>query len=290
MNRDYVIIVGAMKSGTTTLFDVLAEHPQIAPASDKEPGFFAFEEIWSQGFDWFDTLFDFDPETHRYRLEASTDYTKEPFVTDVWARMTANPDVRVKLLYIMRHPLRRLESHARHVQTARKELGQNISPRPDHSLDAGPSPVNVITSQYATQLDAFAEARAAGNLHCLTLEELRDDPETTLDAVYAFLGLDPGSRALPQSNAAGTHTTVNPTWKRVTRLPFVTTLARMMPGGLRQAIRGKFRKSKLVAEGRFALSPEEEAAMIQLLSPDLQRLSEDYGVDTVKAWGLPQRP
>ena len=31
--RRYVIIVGAMKSGTTTLFDVLARHPAIAPAT-----------------------------------------------------------------------------------------------------------------------------------------------------------------------------------------------------------------------------------------------------------------
>ena len=286
MNRDYVIIIGAMKSGTTTLFDVLAEHPEIAPASDKEPGFFAFPEIWGQGFDWFDTLFDFDPEKHRYRMEASTDYTKEPFVTGVWERMTANPDVRVKLLYIMRHPMRRLESHARHVQTARKELGQNISPRPDHSLDAGPSPVNVITSQYARQLDAFSEARAAGNLHCLTLEELRDDPAATLGAVYDFLGLAPGSLELTQSNAAGTHTKVNESWKRVTSVPFVTTLARLMPQGLRQAIRGKFRKSKLVAEGRFSLSPEEDAALIQLLDSDLKRLRDDYGVDTAKAWDI----
>lgn len=286
MTRDYAIIIGAMKSGTTTLFDVLAEHPEIAPASDKEPGFFAFPEIWEKGFDWFDTLFDFDPEKHRYRLEASTDYTKEPFVTGVWGRMTSNPDVRVKLIYIMRHPLRRLESHARHVQTARRELGQTISPRPDHSLDAGPSPVNVITSQYATQLDAFAEARAAGNLHCLTLEDLRDDPAATLGAVYDFLGLDHGSLELPQSNAAGTHTRVNPGWKRLTSLPFVTTLGRMMPGGLRQAIRGRFRKSKLVAEGRFSLSPEEDAALIQLLAADLGRLQGDYGIDTAKAWGI----
>ena len=290
MNRDYVIIVGAMKSGTTTLFDVLAEHPEIAPALDKEPGFFAFDNIWDKGFDWFDTLFDFDPDQHRYRLEASTDYTKEPFVTGVWERMTANPDVRVKLLYIMRHPMRRLESHARHVQTARKELGQIISPRPDHSLDAGPSPVNVITSQYARQLDAFAEARAAGNLHCLTLEELRDDPEGTLNAVYAFLGLEPGSRALPQSNAAGTRALVNPTWKRLTSMPFITTLGRLMPGGLRQTIRGKFRKSKVTAEGRFTLSETEETALIQLLQPDLKKLANEYGVDTAKHWGIAPDP
>ncbi len=144
----------------------------------------------------------------------------------------------------------------------------------------------MITSQYARQLDAFAEARAAGNLHCLTLEDLRDDPGATLDAIYTFLDLEPGSRELQQSNAAGTHTKVNEGWKRVTSIPFVTTLARLMPGGLRQAIRGKFRKSKLVAEGRFALTDDEEAAMTQLLASDLARLRDDYGINTAKAWGI----
>ena len=287
MNRNYVIIIGAMKSGTTTLFDILAQHPAIAPASDKEPGFFAFEEIWARGFDWFDGLFDVDPETHRYRLEASTDYTKAPFVSDVWTRMTATPGVSVKLLYIMRHPLRRIESHARHVQTARKELGRQISPCPDHSLDAGLSPVNVITSQYATQLAGFAEARAAGNLHCLTLEELQADPEAALRAIYTFLDLPPGPHTLPQSNAAANRTRVNPAWKALTRLPLVTALTRrLLPGGLRDALRGRFRRTKVRAKGRFALTAAEEAALAQLLQGDLKRLRDDYGIDTLRHWSL----
>lgn len=286
MNRDYVIIVGAMKSGTSTLFDVLARHPQIAPASNKEPGFFAFEDIWQKGFDWFDTLFDFDPETHRYRLEASTDYTKEPFATGVWERMTANPDVRVKLLYIMRHPIKRMESHARHVQSARKELGQHISPRPDHSLDAGPSPVNLVSSQYATQLDAFAEARAAGNLHCLTLEELGNAPEATLAAIYDFLELEPGSQELRVRNAASARTQVNPTWKRLNSLPMVSTLNRLLPSGLRQSLRDRFRKSKVTVEGRFTMTESETAAMVQILRPDLKRLQDHYGINVAQHWDI----
>ena len=34
------LIIGAMKSGTTTLFEVLSQHPQIAAAPDKECDFF----------------------------------------------------------------------------------------------------------------------------------------------------------------------------------------------------------------------------------------------------------
>lgn len=287
--RRYVIIIGAMKSGTTTLFDALARHPQIAPASNKEPGFFAFDDIHAKGWDWFDGLFEFDPDQHHYRLEASTDYTKAPFVTGVWEKMTADPAIDVKLLYIMRHPFRRIESHARHVQTARKEIGQTISPIGDHSLDQGLSPVNLTTSFYAQQLDVYADARAQGRLHCLTLEELKSDPTTVLGDILTFLELDPFSAAetkLPESNTARGKTKAHPAWKYIARSgPLLGVAKTVLPHSLRQDIKSRFRL-KVQAEGRFDLSAEEDAFLRQLYAPDLKRLSEVYGVDTAKHWGL----
>lgn len=288
MKRRYILIIGAMKSGTTTLFDVLATHPEIAPAYPKEPGFFAFEEIWSKGFDWFDTLFQFDPARHRYRLEGSTDYTKAPFVTGVWDRMTADPDVEVKLLYIMRHPLRRIESHARHVQTHKRELGLNISAQNDHSLDAGLSLVNLATSQYAMQLDRYAEARAAGTLHFLTMEGLQNDPEGTLNEVFAFLGLDPAARdrQVPVQNSAERQARVHPAWQRIAQSRALITAGKtLMPPGMRSTIRGWFHRP-LTAEGRFRLTPTEEAMLTETLAPDLARLREVYRLDTRAFWGL----
>jgi len=288
-SRNYVIIIGAMKSGTTTLFDMLAEHPAIAPAEPKEPGFFAFEQVWSQGFEWFDTLFDFDPARHKYRLDGSTDYTKMPFAPEVWERMTANPDVSVKLLYIMRHPLRRLESHARHVQGARMELGREITPKADHGLDHGLSTLNLAVSQYAMQLDAFSAARAAGNLHVLTLEGLKSEPEGTMRAVYEFLDLDPpvaAAEELKASNQAAGRTRTHPLWEKLARLgPLMALGKALLPKGLRDRIRGAFRQ-KVVTEGRFKLNPEETAYLETLYAPDLRRLRDEYGVDTARLWGL----
>lgn len=286
--RNYVIIIGAMKSGTTTLFDMLAEHPAIAPANPKEPGFFAFEDVWSQGFEWFDTLFEFDPARHRYRLEGSTDYTKLPFAPGVWERMTANPDVSVKLLYIMRHPLRRLESHARHVQGARMELGREITPKADHGLDQGLSMLNLAVSQYAMQLDAFAEARAAGNLHVLTLEGLKSDPEGTMRGICDFLDLEPhvAGKELKASNTAEGRTRTHPLWEKLVRLgPLMALGKALLPKGLRDRIRGAFRQ-KVVLEGRFELNAAETAYLETVYAPDLRRLRDEYGVDTARLWGL----
>lgn len=286
--RRYVIIIGAMKSGTTTLFDLLARHPEIAPCIDKEPGFFAFDDVWRRGFEWFDTLFDFDPAVHRYRLEASTDYTKAPFVDGVWERMTALPDVEVKLLYIMRHPLRRIESHAHHTQRKKREIGrEGVSPKTDHGLDAGLSPVSLMVSAYASQLDRFAAARAAGNLHCLALEDLKTDPDGTLAAIWAFLGLEPVSKTneIAALNTAA-RIRLHPAWTALTRNRRLLEAAKfLLPDALRDRIKSLFRRN-IHAEGRFELSEAECKALATLLAGEMKQLRETYGIDTRGLWGL----
>lgn len=277
--REYVIIIGAMKAGTTTLFDLLAQHPAIAAARNKEPGFFAFDDIWGKGFDWYDGLFDFDPKQHRYRLEASTDYTKAPFVENVWTRMTSDPDVSIHLIYIVRDPIRRLESHARHVQRARKEIGQQISSRPDHSLDAGLSPVSLAISNYARQLDAYSEALAEQRLHIVSLDALNADPQATMSEVFDFLKLAPHSTEMAVKNAAGSHTRVLKAWRLLTLFKPAVWLAKtVLPETLRNSIKAMFYR-KVKVSGRFRFSAEEERMLEELFEPGIIRLRELHGVD-----------
>jgi hypothetical protein len=286
--EDYVIIIGAMKSGTTTLFQKLAAHSKIAPARPKEPGFFAFEEIHARGFDWYHGLFDFDPARHRYRLEASTDYTKAPFVTGVWERMVAHEGARFKLIYIMRHPLRRLESHARHVQRTRKELGQIVSERPGHGFEHGLSPASLAMSSYAYQLAAYEMPWRTGDLFVTTLEELESDPDRVMTEVCAFLGLEhesrmetdtvfnPGRRAKTEPTALG----------RLAARPAALAAGKMLlPGGLRARLKGLMAR-EVPVEGRFRLAPVEEEILGRLLAPDLARLHGEYGVDVARIWQM----
>lgn len=288
--KEYVIIIGSMKSGTTTLFDLLSRHPRIASALNKEPGYFAFPEVWEQGEEWYEDLFGFDPDRHRYRMEASTDYTKFPFVDGVWERMTEDPGRRFKLVYIMRHPLRRIESHSRHVQGTRKELGQRLSDRPDHGLDTGLSEVNLAVARYAEQLDQFSDARGSGNLFLLTLEDLRSEPERLTAELCQFLELDPAqlSAELPRSNVAGEKRVTSPLWERLTSVRPALALGKaLLPQKLRRLIRGRLSQHKLTVEGRFTLTAEEETDLLRLLQDDLLRLRDHYGLDVERVWGIP---
>lgn len=290
MTDRYALIIGAMKAGTTTLFDHLAAHPAVAPSRPKEPGFFAFDDLYSKGRDWYHSLFAFDPGVHQLRLDGSTDYAKHPHCGGVAARLKAfGGDFR--LIYILRHPLRRIESHAQHVQHKRREIGRLDSSRPDHSLDAGVSPVSLDISRYALQLDQYAEYFDRGALFVTSLERLTRDPAGVTDAVCRHIGVDLEGlpEALDRRNAGdGVRRAreVHPLWRAAAAVAPVRALARAaVPQAMRDRLRGRTRRVTQ-AEGRFALRPEEESRLIDQLSPDLARLRDRYGFDVKGEWGI----
>ena len=87
MNR-YCLLIGAMKSGTTALYERLCQHPAIARCTEKEPNYFSNPEHYSRGIDWYQALWrDWDDDVHRWALEASTSYSKLPQPCDVVAKI-----------------------------------------------------------------------------------------------------------------------------------------------------------------------------------------------------------
>jgi hypothetical protein len=111
----YLIIGGAPKSGTTSLFRYLSEHPDICPANRKETYFFAREFDIDKVCKCGDTLADFETffshccSSIKCRLEA-TPYTlyAENAATRI-AALLPNSSV----LFILRDPVRRLISDYR---------------------------------------------------------------------------------------------------------------------------------------------------------------------------------
>lgn len=286
MIQNYILIIGAMKSGTTTLFDLLASHPAIAPCYPKEPGFFAFEDRWAEGFKWYESLFDFDPDRHLYALDGSTDYSKHPFCNGVADRLAQSAPRRFKLIYIMRHPLRRIESHARHVQRTRKEIGQLPSVRPNHSLDAGISPVSLAISRYASQLDQYLHYHDTGDLLLLSFEDLVTDQSAVLETVFAFLSLEPMETAPKHSNPAKKRRKAPAHWQTLSRLgPFSNLAKAILPRQARNAVHNALSR-ETETSGRFAMTLEEENKISKALAPDLARLSAVFGIDAKCLWGI----
>jgi len=104
----------------------------------------------------------------------------------------ALPDVR--LIYIVRHPLRRIES------AWRQNVLRGRLP-PDTFEDAlwNYAPI-VGGSQYYETLSAYRDCFSDDQILLLFLKDLRDKPQRTLNRCFEFLGVEPIAETLNQGS------------------------------------------------------------------------------------------
>jgi hypothetical protein len=177
------IVIGAMKAGTTTLFHLLVQHPEICrtyvelPQGSGVKELNYFYKVYREGdtainYDW---LFPFDPARHAWTLDVSPNYAKFPMGKPVPRRIAALGG-HTKLAYILREPVDRIESHFAH--TLRK-TGKN----PDMSAC-------IQNSSYAQQMDRFTAHIPRDNILLLDFNELQGDTAATQIKVCDFLGIE----------------------------------------------------------------------------------------------------
>lgn len=214
LNKPNLFVIGAMKSGSTTLHELLGAHPEICMSEPKEPCFFLdpellkreWPEMWARGY-WrseaaYLALFS-AKTTARYFGESSTDYTKRPEIDGVVDRIVAfSPEAR--FLYIMRDPVERTISHYWHMVEHRGETRAPIN-----AIREDPRYINV--SNYAMQLEPYMRRFGQDRVYTLTFEALIGDPRATMCRVFDWLGV---SADLPPSSAVAVH---NPTPPQVHR-------------------------------------------------------------------------
>ena len=142
-----------MKSATTTLHEQLARQPGLWMSRPKEPNFFSDDENYARGHSWYASCFEGAGDDD-LRGESSTHYTKLPTHPRTVERMLeALP--RVKLIYVMRHPIDRLTSHYLHEQTVGR-----ITVGLEEAVDRCPELVDY--GRYGMQLEPYLRAYGPG--------------------------------------------------------------------------------------------------------------------------------
>ncbi len=178
-------VIGAAKSGTSTLATHLTNHPGVFMSPIKEPEFFAVDEVFSKGFDWYGRLFN-GATADQLCGEASTAYTRSPQFPDAAKRIfDATPNA--KLIYLLRHPVDRAYSH--YVHRITKELFPHQPIRRTFEEHIVHDPMCLDGSRYMDQIRKYLEYFPKESLLCLFTEELRTDPQTTVRLALEFLGL-----------------------------------------------------------------------------------------------------
>ena len=178
-------IIGAMKAGTTSLFEHLATHPELYPSPAKEPRFFLLEAPTADERKAYETLFA-DRESEKWAFEASTGYTKHPVQRGVPARIRAESrDPR--FIYMMRDPIDRIYSHYLHVYAT----GQETRSFPK-AIESDAEFLNV--SRYSMQLSQYFDEFCEESVHLLVMEEFSQNKNSQLRNVFTFLDVDPNFR------------------------------------------------------------------------------------------------
>jgi Sulfotransferase domain len=262
----YALIIGAMKCATTSLFSYLAEHAEIAPAKIKEPEFFSRHQGHRAQVARYEDLWDFDPERHRYAMEASTGYSK-------WGERGAAERIhayglRPKLVYVVRDPFDRIESH------------YNFMLQDPAWTRAITDERLVQTSNYYLYAADYSRVFGRENLLLLDYAALSADPRGTVNRVCGFLGLPELATIddLAAKNVTGLPK--SGLERRLRRL--APALGRGAPEALKRPVR---RALAALRPGKARLTPAQRREIAAALAPGMARLRAEHGVD-VAQWGF----
>src|SRR3984957_12508172 len=203
------ILIGAQKSGTSSMFAYLRQHPQIVRPIFKEPYF--FDRHYDRGLDWYGCNFPsrsamarLGERTGRKHLtfEATATYVFEPQVP---ARIARDIPTR-KFIVLLRNPVERAISaywHARRMGKETRSLGEAVDadhhryeqeksfedgtgPRPEGDP---PRPTYLRRGIYAESVARWQSVFSPEDLLVLQSEAMFGDPRAIMTRVFVFLGL-----------------------------------------------------------------------------------------------------
>jgi len=177
-----LIIIGAMKCGTTSLHNYLNLHPQICMSWGKEPEFFIEGKSWHRGITWYESLF---IRPAQILGESSTSYTKYPAFKGVPERMhKIIPGA--KLIYIVRDPIQRIISHYIERYSRRWE-----SRSLEDALEDPDDNFYVHCSKYYMQIEQYLDYYPRERIMIIDFDDFKSNRKKVLKDVFGYLEVDP---------------------------------------------------------------------------------------------------
>ncbi len=274
-------VLGAGRSGTTSLSVLLRRHPDIFVPDIKEPSFFADSFQWIRSPVRYAQLYA-DAE-QPLRGDASHIYLEDPASPATLQAFT--PDAR--FVVVLRNPAER----ARALYSFMVEHGYEILPTLERALDAEDrryaSPrfrarcpgsfwnyMYFRSGLYGEQIQRYFEIFPPERFFITTLPELITQTDAVVGRLWDFLDVQPWPvGAFPRD---GTSKGVRSTAVQVATRKYVRPLAkRRVPGA--QPAWTWMREHNRAA--RPAMSDATKTALMQRYEPDLRYLREITGVD-----------
>ena len=214
-----VVILGAPKSGTTSLAAYLAGHPRIWLQPLKELHF--FDNHWQRGEAWYRSQFPPLRSPGLLRLEATPNYLQHPEAPQRMHQLMP----QARLIVLLREPFDRALSWIGHMRTLiglqgdtaallAEEAGRLEAMSAAERATLGWCRPNALSgSLYAHHLRRWQAVWPACQMLVLRFEDLALHPEQVVRRCLAFLDLDPddlpAGRSYPVHNRGSMPTSAN---------------------------------------------------------------------------------
>jgi len=194
------IISGTVRSGTTSLYYNICEHPSVLPADYDEIGF--FDSNYHLGINWYRSMFPTEKEMERVKKETNFAITGEDTPFYFWKKEAAERILKdipnSKIIIIFRNPVDRAYSNY-HLGIRKKTeklsfedaIDEEMNFLEKHSFRESVDRRRSYLSKgfYESQIKIWFNVFPREKIHILSTEDMQKNPEKTLLKIFQFLGI-----------------------------------------------------------------------------------------------------
>lgn len=263
------IILGAMKCATTTIYEQLKQQSGIFLPELKEPNFYSDDEVFEQGYDWYESLFK-NAAAEDIVGEASTHYTKLPTYPNTISRLKGHNKKANRFIYVMRHPIKRLVSHYIHDWSENKikvPINEAIFKHPEL----------IEYSLYSKQITPWVEEFGRDSILPVFFEQLMKHGEVELSRICRFIGYDSEVKwhlETERTNVSSERIRKFPLYSLIVENQISTSIRRnLISKRVRENVKRHFQMKE-----RPSLSHDNEAYLKSVFDRDLRGLESIFEI------------
>lgn len=262
------LIIGAPKSGTTSLWHYVSQHPDVF-ANAKEPGYFwTFKPARKvQTLEEYESLFE-GSEGFTAVGEGSPTYFSDPNAPERISELIPE----AKLIAILRDPCDRAFSEFTFQRLRNDESVPDFLDAVAADADRTPGFGYIETGLYHRNLTRYLDFFDRSRLKVVFNEDLKMDRVRVVAEVFEFLGVDPTYDVDTdlELTASGVPKIKALHWLLGRNNPIRRTLIPLLPKGVTRIAR-RVRNANL---DRQVMTPDERAAILPYFEEDIRRLEK----------------